>query len=338
MIFGVGSLTVNLNPTPIPTLRVGITPTAVVQHGVQVKQPGISGEVKLPRFEKQTFNNCGPSTLSMVLAYFGISASAIELGEQIRPYQHPTGNNDDKTVFANEYAEWAEKYGLKAVVRPNGNINLLKKFVANGIPVTVKTNLHKDDDIAHFRIVRGWDDNRQRLLQDDSYEGKNKWYGYQEFEDLWRPFGKGYIVLYRPSQEELVRKIIGDDWDEQVAWQHAARDSEGFSLVVAHYHLGQYEEAVSLFEQIESGLPRRTMWYQIEPILSYQKLGNFDKVMQHTNKLINDGNRAYTELYVIRGEMYLAKGDKGAARSEFEKAVLYNKNSELARQALESLQ
>jgi predicted negative regulator of RcsB-dependent stress response len=47
--------------------------------------------------------------------------------------------------------------------------------------------------------------------------------------------------------------------------------------------------------------------------------------------------RAFSELYQIRGEIYLEKGNKEAARREFELALKYNKNFQPAKTALQNL-
>src|SRR5690606_15634406 len=60
----------------------------------------------------QSFNNCGPATLSMALSYMGVSKTQQELGDILRPYQVPGGDNDDKSVTLEEVAKEAEKYGL----------------------------------------------------------------------------------------------------------------------------------------------------------------------------------------------------------------------------------
>src|SRR5690349_13712163 len=39
----------------------------------------------------QTFNNCGPASLSMDLSYFGVYKTQEELGQALRPYQNPQG-------------------------------------------------------------------------------------------------------------------------------------------------------------------------------------------------------------------------------------------------------
>lgn len=68
------------------------------------------------------------------------------------------------------------------------------------------------------------------------------------------------------------------------------------------------------------------LWYQIEPILAYQKLDRRDKVFEITNFIIENGNRAFSEVYQIRGEIYEKEGNTEAANTEFAKVYQYNKN------------
>jgi Tfp pilus assembly protein PilF len=48
-------------------------------------------------------------------------------------------------------------------------------------------------------------------------------------------------------------------------------------------------------------------------------------------------NVSYSELYLLRGEIYKERGQIDSARAEFEKALLYNKNSQSAKDALASI-
>ncbi len=105
-----------------------------------------------------------------------------------------------------------------------------------------------------------------------------------------------------------------------------ASDTDEFNKLVALYRLGRYQEAVNIYEKIKDSLPRRMLWYQIEPILAYQKIGNYDKVFEITNHLIENGNRAFSEAYQIRGEIYESQGKTEEAKAEFEKVLMYNKN------------
>jgi len=289
----------------------------------------------------QTFNNCGPASLSMALSYYGIKVSQKELGHQLRPYQNKQGDNDDKSVTLEEIGEKAEEYGLLYYHRPAGNPDLIKQFIFNDIPVITRTWLKYGEDIAHFRVIKGYDDNAGVFIQDDSYQGKNLEYTYVDFNKLWEAFNYEYIVLVRPEQKDIVEKILGQSLDKKIAWELAKKESEKklfanpasvydrFNLSVANYYLEDYEGAVEAYEEISARLPFRMLWYQIEPILAYNKLGEEEKVLEITSTILNNHNRAFSELYQLRGRIYMKRGDLDTARGEFEKALYYNKNYRL---------
>lgn len=315
---------------------------------VVVNQPSDYYLLSAPRQVYQTFNNCGPATLSMVMSWYGLEKSQKELGELMRPYQNAKGDNDDKTIFPAEFTQYARKFGLSAINRPNGTIGHLKIFIANDIPVVVKTWLKPNEDIGHFRIVRGFDERKQVIIQDDSFQGPNRKIAYDKFFSMWQAFNYGYMVVYPEDKKELVLAILGAESQEEVAWQNAVTRAEReiefdskniyswFNLSVASFHFGDYQKSINAFEKVQDELPRRMLWYQIEPILAYQKLGLHDTVFQISDRLLSNGNRAFSELYQIRGEIFLAQGDTNASRREFELALLYNKNFEPAKKALEN--
>lgn len=315
--------------------------------GIILVQSGEKALLPQTKVAYQTFNNCGPATLSMALSYYGVHQSQKELGDKMRPYQHPKGDNDDKTIFPEEFVVWVEKFGLKASYHPNGTLSLIKLFLANEIPVVVKTWLRPNEDIGHFRIIRGFDEKNQVVIGDDSYFGSNRRISYYQLMEMWQPFNYGYIPIYRSEKEEVIKAILGQEQDFKVAyWQAANRAQEEtqldpnnvypiFNLSTAYYHLGEYEKSVAEFEKVESRLPRRMLWYQIEPILAYKELKNYDRVFEISNWLFENGNRAFSELYQIRGEIYLEKGNEDAARHEFELALKYNKNYQPAKETLD---
>lgn len=286
----------------------------------------------------QTFNNCGPATLSMILGFYGTKVGQEELGRKMRPYQNAQGDNDDKSIFAHEFVTFVKDYGYEAIARPNGTIELLKKFIAADIPVVVRTWLHPNEDIGHFRLVRGYDDEKKILIQDDSYEGKNLSYSYDVFNAMWQPFNYGYILVYPAAKTDAVREILGEEYDEDYAW-HGAFDRSleemqtdktsgypEFNAAVAQYYLGFYKGATLMFEDAEGKIPRRMLWYQIEPIIAYQKLGEESRVLELTERIFYQNNRGFSELYNIRGDMYRSLGEREKAKAEYEKAVFYNSN------------
>src|SRR3989344_2235811 len=116
----------------------------------------------------QTFNNCGPAALSMTFAIYDLNVSQKILGDKLRPYQIPNGDNDDKSVTLEELADLSIEYGFMPYHRPNGDIEILKLFIANDIPVITRTWLKPDDDIGHYRVIKGYSETTKQLIQDDS--------------------------------------------------------------------------------------------------------------------------------------------------------------------------
>ena len=297
----------------------------------------------------QTFNNCAPAALSMALSYFGINKSQEELATILRPYNNLSGKNDDKSTPPEELATQAENYGLIAYFRPGGDIEILKKFLDLDLPIIVRTLLYPDEDYAHYRVVKGYDEDKQEIIQDDSLEGKNLRFSYQEFLGLWKPFNYAYLIIAPIEKQSAIEKILGESLSWQTAWEKTLKKNlidsdqnpngfdENFNLAVTYYYLRQYSDSINVFEKIQNRLPKHTLWYQIEPLKSYFELGNFEKVFSLTDKIFQDGNRAASELYLLRGQSFLSQNKISEARAEFGKAVFYNINSTESQKNLESL-
>ena len=285
----------------------------------------------------------------MALSYVGIQKGQEELGQILRPYQIAGGDNDDKSVTLEEVSEQAEIYKLNSYLRPNGTIQKLKQFISNGIPIVARTWTKVDEDIGHYRIIRGYDDQTQEIIQDDSLQGKNLRFTYDVFLKMWQPFNYEYLVIVDENKKKIAEKILGEEFDEKKAWQNALtrieqetkKDPDNRHLIFAksriYYHLSDYEKSIQEFEKVENKLSFRTLWYQIEPIQAYYELENYDRVFDITEKILNNQNRAFSELYIIRGDIFKNQGKIEAARSEYEKAVMYNVNKSDARERLNAI-
>ena len=340
---GVNTKEINLSHTPFFTPSPTSTPKIVLE---------------IPPMEKtlpggyhtfQTFNNCGPASLSMALSYYGIDTTQKELGEVLRPYQNPQGDNDDKSVTLMELGEKAKEYGFIYYHRPNGSIELIKLFITYDIPVIARTITKEGEDIGHYRVIKGYNENAGELIQDDSLQGKDLSYTFDAFNTLWKAFNYEYLVLAKPEQEKLVEVILGENKDFVNSWRLASEFAKkqlrqdpndvyaGFNLSVALYNIKDYPGSVNEFEKIKNRLPFRTLWYNIEPILSYFELGDYERVFDITNNILSNGNRAFSELYIVRGEIFMKQKNTVSARQEFEKALLYNQHLESVRGTLTNL-
>ncbi|HYF10211.1 MAG TPA: C39 family peptidase [Candidatus Paceibacterota bacterium] len=336
-----------------PTFTIGGTPASEMPGSGKTAAGGPLPKQKLLSSGYhvfQTFNNCAAAGLSIALSYYDIHISQEKLAAKLRPNNNLQGLDDDKSTPPQELAAEAQARGLVAYHRGGGDIDTLKRLLAAGHPVLIRTLLNSYEDFAHYRVVRGYDEARGVIIQDDSYQGKDKAYTYAEWNAIWKPFNYAYVVLASPKDKAEVEAALGESKDAKASWRKAIKIAEGelaknpndtkarFNLATASFYLGDYERTVAEFEKVEKSLARRTMWYQMEPIEAYSKLGNHARVFSLSDRILNDGNRGYSELYLLKGKSYQAQGKLDLARAEYEKALLYHKNSAAAKAALASLQ
>src|SRR3990172_12145428 len=115
-------------PTQIPyTGQPTAPPTAVLTP--------IPNSIQLAGFrhEYQTWNNCGPATLAMALSYWGWEGDQRSIATFTKP------NPRDKNVMPYEMATYVEEETeFRTVSRVGGEIKLLKRFLAAGLPVIIE--------------------------------------------------------------------------------------------------------------------------------------------------------------------------------------------------------
>ncbi|MEK7479661.1 MAG: C39 family peptidase [Patescibacteria group bacterium] len=298
----------------------------------------------------QSFNNCSSVALLVALSHWGISDTQERIAEATRPWNNAKGDNDDKSVTLYELADYASgKYDLATYVRPNGTVELLKKFVANDIPVVARTLTYPDKDMVHYRVIRGYDDARGVLIESDGINGPNFEVRYDDWMHLWKDYNYSYLIVVPRDMKGIVEQILAGERDEKVAWQNAKTRAESalsknpsdmfshYNLVTALYYLRDYEGTVREFEAVAPDLTRRFLWYQHEPIEAYFKLGKYDRVLELADRVINDNNKSVSELYLLKGKVYESRGQIAEARAEYEKALYYHEGLQSAKDALASL-
>jgi hypothetical protein len=237
------------------SIEVPAEPSADPAQPVAVAAPGPRADVGAMGYVAQTWNNCGPASVVMVLSYLGLDVSQEVARLALR------GPDVSRGMPAQNVAPWVgEQFGLKAVVRTNGSRELVRTLVANGFPVIVTQWLYDPPSrIAHYRVVRGYDEATQRFLVNDPIRGAGVHLDYGWFDANWQVFLYRYLVIYRPADEPTVRAIVGDDWNDTVmrtrmyarAQAESAADSHDAWLALgeAAYQIGRYDEAVAAFEK-----------------------------------------------------------------------------------------
>lgn len=317
-------------PSPSPTPSV-----ALQSVGSSVQLSGIN-------HQWQTWNNCGPATVTMNLSYF----SRPQLQADAAPFLKP--NRDDKNVNPEELAAYARTTGLEALVRRGGSIEQLKLLLSNNLPVLAETWLvHEDDGLGHYRLVTGFDDAAGQFNTFDSLNGPDFKVTYEQFDSDWRVFNRTYVLVYPLEQAETVAAIIGPDMDDAVLDERLATEAKAeaeanpndaiafFNQGDALTRLGRFQEAVAAFDRARQlGLHWRRLWYQFTPFEAYYAAGRYQDVLDLTEATIK-GSGGLEEAYYYKGLALQALGQPGAEQ-EFQAALDYNPNFAAAAEAMQN--
>jgi tetratricopeptide (TPR) repeat protein len=289
----------------------------------------------------QTWNNCGPATITMNTSYYGRPETQVEAAQFLKP------NKDDKNVNPQELAAYARTLGLEAIVQPGGSLEQLRTFLSNDIPILAETWLvHEGDGLGHYRLVTGYDDGTRELTTFDSLSGPNYKVSYGQFDADWRVFNRTYLVVFPAEQADIVSAIIGPEMNETVVYERLAAEAQAeleanpndpiayFNLGDALTQLERYSEAAAAFDEARRlGLHWRRLWYQFSPLEAYYAVERYQDVIDLAQATIKNAG-GLEEAYYYQGLALHATNQAGAAAEAFQAALAYNPNFAPAQDAL----
>jgi tetratricopeptide (TPR) repeat protein len=306
-----------------------------------VISPGLSASLTGVRHQQQTFNNCGPATISMQLSYFGRTENQADIARVLRP------DRNDRNVSPDELVSYAQSLGLRAKWLMGGDILMLRTLVANGLPVIVESWFIPDpnDEMGHYLLLTGYDGDV--LTFQDSYHGPNVTETVNEFDPLWKVFNRSAVVVWPPEREAQVQAILGERMDDGFMVERAMATARieahnnpqdkyaWFNIGTNLLLMGDASGAAQAYDTAESlALPWRMLWYQFGPYAAYYHAGRYDKVVQLANKTLTRVKNL-EESYYWRGMAYAAQGKRASATRDLQRAVALNPNYAQARQALQ---
>lgn len=336
------------SPTPAPAAATIVRfPTAAARNTLPA-----AARIYGLLHQQQTWNNCGPATITMALSYYGWRRDQAFAGERLKP------NREDKNVSPHELAAFVEEESnVKAILRMGGTLDLLKLLVAKEFPVVIETGAMFEayDWIGHYRALVAYDDAYDVFYFFDSFLGvgdaaQGVSISYAEVDNHWQAFNRSFIVVYEPQREALLRDLMGRYWDEkdaaQIAFETAQLEARQepqnafawFNMGTSLVALERYQEAATAYDQANrtGQLPWRMHWYQYGAFAAYFHVGRYDDVISLVR--INQNNaRELEETYYWQGRAQEAQGNPQAAAASYRRALAYNPNFAAARQALAAL-
>ncbi|MEP7199583.1 MAG: C39 family peptidase, partial [Chloroflexota bacterium] len=297
------------------------------------------------RHEYQGWNNCGPTTVAMLLSHYGYSDTQNQTAPILKP------NANDKNVGPDELAAYVRtKPNLDALTLINGNEQMLKQLIANGFPVIVETwfTPKPNDGMGHYRLLVGYSDTQKKFSALDSYNGPNVTLGYDDFDADWKAFNRTLVIGFPRAQSPVVNAITGYANDEAL-WRIAAERASAeiaangndafawYNLGSSQSALGQHESATKAFDRARRiGLPWRMLWYQFAIFDTYLAVGRTQDVLDLTAANLKQASDL-EESHYYRGRALEALGKNDEAIKEYREALRLNKNYEAAAKALRSV-
>jgi hypothetical protein len=145
----------------------------------------------------QTYNNCGPASVAVLLAYYGHWVTQLDVNEYM------PGGLANLEECLSHYQLMARAY---ATSMTSPAPEPIRRLLANHIPVIVGQRLSEERDIGHFRIVRGYDDASGEFILDDPLIDAYLRIPYDTFAWLSDP---GSITpVYPPEMDSLVQSLM----------------------------------------------------------------------------------------------------------------------------------
>ncbi len=328
--------------TPLPGASPTALPTAVTLKGIV--------------HEYQSFNNCGPANLSMLLRFWGWQGDQRTTRAALRP------NEDDANVMPEELLTYAQAQpGLGALLRVDGDLPTLRRLLAAGLPVIVETGhtLSGDWWLGHYVLLSGYDDARSVFITQDSLIMADLPVPYADLEDRnWRDFNFTYLVAYPLARQGDVLTLLGEDADPTAnlrrALQRAEQESQtlqGRDRFFALYNLGSsalalgedaraataFDDAYAEYAKLEDKQrPWRITWYRTGAYEAYYRTARYTDVINLANSTLSWlSKRGLEESHYWRGMVYEATGEKAKAQEDYEIALKLRPGFALAQAGLE---
>jgi hypothetical protein len=344
-------------PVTLPTRSATRTPTTTASAEIDVTPlptpTPLPSSVRLPTpdYEKQDWNNCGPAALSLGLRFYGWNGDQFDISSLLKP------DRGDKNVSVWELVYYVRTQAgwLGVVDRVGGDLEILKRFLANGFAVIVEKSFELDPDqggggwTGHYLLLTGYDDAEQAFVSQDTYHGPDRWISYQELDDGWRAFNRVFIVVYPLDRADEVEALLGVDADEDVNRQRALEAARleieadaGNAFAWANLganllHFERYTEAAEAYDTaLTLGLPWRFTRHQFGPYIAYYNVGRFEDVITLTETTLHRAPKA-EEALLWHGWASFQLGYVQTAIDDFRAALRVNPNYIDAQYGLEFL-
>jgi tetratricopeptide (TPR) repeat protein len=232
----------------IGALLVGLGLTSNFLYSAQVSKYGKSAPEhgyliqNVPAEKWLKRNYCGPACLVMVLNYWDKTrvASQKKIAEEIY-------DSENQATYNSEMVLYPRSKGL-ASYSFQGNLRILKDVVANGIPVIVLTKAIKQIPKGHYRVVIGFDEDKDLIIFHDPFFGGRHAMTSKTFMNVWE-LGKGR------NQSRWMMAMVPDPGS--FPFPDLQNDPlTAINLATAYYRRSEFQKSREQWEKARESLTR----------------------------------------------------------------------------------
>ncbi len=337
-----------ISATPAPPT---LTPTPTITPTPIPDKASVSGVA----FQKQTFNNCGPASLATYLTFWDNPRTQKETELILKP------RREDRNVMPYEMLDYVQtQTDLMGFVRYGGRLDIIKKFIAAGIPVLIERGMDGPEGwMGHYGLVVAYDDQKGEMSIADTYFGDIS-LSYEQVMEYWTQFDNIYLVVFPSDRLEEVVGILGPQEDviynqsyaldqitkrinsiEDPRQQFFAWYSRGSILVeMKDYATAatSFDKAFEIYDQLDpKDRPYRILWYQTGPFFSYFYMGRYTDTLNLALMTLDKGVNFLEESWVWAARASAALGDREKAIYYYRQALVYHPDWWVATDGLVSL-
>lgn len=200
----------------------------------------------------QSLNNCGPSSVAAVLAYWHVYRSEAQVAAILRADSSYWG------MSPIDLPAYARSLNLRAVVGYGGSETLIKALIANGFPVIASQYVSSADPIRHYRPIEAYNDRTGLFVTADPYLGAGHVISYSEFNAIWAESDYRFQVVYPPSRQARLNAVLSSaGWNKQrtfsqaIAWEEAQMRTSDFGIAGSWIRYNGYPDVA--FDQAQLG-------------------------------------------------------------------------------------
>jgi len=261
--------------------------------------------IQMVPFEKWLKRNyCGPACLAMVLNYWDETRSFNQrkITDEIYDFENQATYNSEMVLYPR--TKGFDSYSFQ------GNLRILKNVVGEGIPVIVLTKTIKQISKGHYRVVIGFDDEKDQVIFHDPFFGGRHAMKSKSFMKVWE-LGKGrnqsrWMMAVVPAQSPFPFPALQND------------PLTSINLATAYYRRSDFIKSKEYWEKVKESLSKDPYPLYSLAMVSL-RVGKADEAEAYALEALNlDAKSAYA--HDVLGLAYAKQGRIDQAFQSFEQA------------------